>query len=162
MEVLLPISYIKVVIALLLVAAIAWQCARVVWLLNDIICVTVLHGFVIPMIKRHRILVIDVQVGWVLVQEESARATRWKGDRALQMRVKLHVLGPEDGITSWVLSERYLVAEKGVIKEIEVIAVRGLVFDAAVAFVAVQVDQVRIVLTIVEAVCCAGVALLEQ
>ena len=74
MEILLAIRYIKVVIALLIKAAIAGQCTCIVRLLDNIICVTVLHGFVIPMIERHRVLVIDIQVRRVLVQEESARA----------------------------------------------------------------------------------------
>lgn len=80
MEILLSIRYIEVIIALLIIAAVAWQCAGIVRLLNDEVCVTVLHGFIISVIEGHRILMVDVQVRRVLVQEESARAAWWQGD----------------------------------------------------------------------------------
>lgn len=51
MEILLPVRYIKVVIALLIEAAIAWQGTCVIRLLYDIICVAVLHGLVISVIE---------------------------------------------------------------------------------------------------------------
>lgn len=78
------------------------------------------------------------------------------------MSVILHVLWAEDGVADLGLLERNFITEQWVRKEIEVIAVRGLVVDGAVAFVSVQVDQVGIILAIVEAVGCAWVTLLEQ
>ena len=89
MEVLLSVRYIIVVIALLLIATVSRQCACIVRLLNDVVGVTVLHGFVIPEVQRHRILMVDVEVCRVLVQEEAARATRRQSDRALQVGVVL-------------------------------------------------------------------------
>lgn len=62
MEVLLSIRYIKVVIALLVEAAIARQGACVIRLLDDVVGVAVLHGLVITVVKGHWILVIDVEV----------------------------------------------------------------------------------------------------
>ena len=161
MEILLAIRYVKVVIALLIKAAITWQCSGIVWLLYDIICVTVLHGFVIPVIERHRILVIDIQVRRVLVQEESARAARRQRYRILQVCVILHGIRAKDGVTIRRLCKWYFITEEWVREEIEVIAIRRLVIDTAVAFVTVQVDQVWIILAIVEAVGSAWVALLE-
>jgi hypothetical protein len=79
-EILLSIRYIEVIITLLIIAAVAWQCAGILRLLNDEVCVTVLHGFIISVIEGHWILMVDVQVRRVLVQEESARAARWQGD----------------------------------------------------------------------------------
>ena len=105
---------------------------------------------------------VDVQVRRVLVQEESTRAARWQGDRALQVGVVLHVLGAKDGVTEWGLVQGDFVTEQWIREEIEVVAVRRLVVDAAVAFVSIQVDQVWIILAIVEAVGRARVALLEQ
>ena len=99
MEILLAIRYVKVVIALLVKAAITWQCSGIVRLLYDIICVTVLHGFVISVIERHRILVIDIQVRRVLVQEESARAAGRQRYRILQVRIILHGIRAKDGVT---------------------------------------------------------------
>ena len=78
------------------------------------------------------------------------------------MRVELHILWAENGVACIALLQRDLVAQKRIGEEIEVIAVGGLVVDAAVAFVAVEINEVWVVLAIVESVCCARVALLEQ
>ena len=78
------------------------------------------------------------------------------------MSVVLHVFGAEDGVADPGLAQRNFVTEQCVREEIEVIAVRSLVVDGTVAFVSVQVDQVWIILTIVEAVGRARVALLEE
>ena len=51
MEVLLSVGDIKVVIALLIIAAVARQCSRVVRLLYDVVRVRVLHSFVISVIQ---------------------------------------------------------------------------------------------------------------
>ena len=162
MEVLLSISYIVIIIALLIIATVSWQSSSIVRLLNDVVGVTVLHGFVVPMVQRHRVLMVDVQVRRVLVEEEAAGAARRQSDRALQVGVVLHVFGAEDGVAKRRLVQGNLVAEQWVREEVEVIAVCWLVVDAAVAFVSVQVDQVWIILAIVEAVGRARIALLEQ
>lgn len=105
---------------------------------------------------------IDVQVRRVLVEEESARAPGGQCDRALHVCVVLHILWTEYAVTCLTFCERDLVAEEWVGEEIEVIAVSGLVIDAAVAFVTIQVNQIGVVLAIVETVGGTGVALLEQ
>lgn len=76
-EVLLAVRYVKVIIALLAEAAVAWERARVVRGLDYVLGVRILHGFVKSVIKRHRILVVDVQVGRIFVQEEPA-GTPWR------------------------------------------------------------------------------------
>lgn len=162
MEVLLPVRYIKVVIAFLIIAAVARKGARVVRLSDDEVGVAVLHGFVISMIQRHWILMVDVKVRRILIQEESAGAPRWQCNRVLQVSVVLHVCRPEDGVTGSGLGQGHFVAKQWIREEIEVIAVRRFVFDAAVTFVSIQVDQVRIVLAIVVAVSRTRVALLEE
>ena len=83
---------------------------------------------------------IDVKVRRILIEEEAARTPRRQRDRALHMRVELHVLRTEDSVARLALLQRHLVAEKGIGEEIEVIAVGGLVVDAAVALVAVEID----------------------
>ena len=139
-EVLLAVSYVKIVIALLVIATISWQGACVVRCLYDIVDITVLHGFVISLIQRHWILMVDVQVRRVLIQEESAGASRWQSDCFLQVSVVLHVSSTEDRVTVWGFSQGNFIAEQGVWEEVEIITIRRLVRDAAVAFVSIQVD----------------------
>ena len=100
MEVLLSVRYIKVVIALLVVAIIAWQRARVVRCFDNVVGVGVLHGFVIPVIQRDGILMVNVKVCRILIQKESTGATWRKRDRLLQMRIELHVFLAENGVTA--------------------------------------------------------------
>lgn len=97
-EVLLAVRYVKVIIALLAEAAIAWERARVVRGLDYVLGVRILHGFVKSVIKRHWILVVDVQVGRIFVQEEAAGTPWRKRDCFLEMRVVLHVSAREYGI----------------------------------------------------------------
>ena len=105
---------------------------------------------------------VDVEVGRVLVQEEPAGASRRQGDCVLQVSVELHAFRSEDGGTVWGLGQGHLITEQWIREEIEVIAIRRFVIDAAVTFVSVEVDQVWIILAIVETIGCARVALLEQ
>ena len=61
-EVLLPIGYVVIVVALRSKALIAWEGAGVVRLLNDKIGVAVLQVLVVSVVQRHWILVVDVEV----------------------------------------------------------------------------------------------------
>lgn len=97
-EVLLAIRYVKVIIALLAEATVAWECARVVRGLDYVFSVRILHGFVKSVIQRHWILVVDVQVRRVLVEEEAAGTPGRKRDGFLKMRVVLHVSRCKNGV----------------------------------------------------------------
>ena len=87
----LSIGYVEVIVALRSKALIAWEGACVVRLLNDKIGVAVFQILVVSVVQRHWILVVDIEVCRILVQIETARASRWEGYGCLNPGVILHV-----------------------------------------------------------------------